>query len=212
MTGAAPTALVLTRPVVRLVDLADLSAVPAPLRDRAERIEVVRITQAAMPQMLPRAFLTRRIRAQLPLLAGWADRHLAAAYVVSYRRPDAADDGQCLRALSDIAEGDVLRAEKFVVSDCTQRVGAQAFYRYVPSERAVRARRAIGAGTVAPRFAGFESTLAYAGDELTLLASSGPVAVTRQIRLLQSARPGERVFVRTADGEVLSAPFQGAGR
>jgi hypothetical protein len=47
---------------------------------------------------------------------------------------------------------------------------------------------------------------------MTLSASSGPVTVTRRVRLLQSARDGERLFAQTPEGDLLSAPFRGAGR
>jgi hypothetical protein len=147
------------------------------------------------------------------LLADWSSRHVAASYVVTYRPPHAvASAEQCLRAQRPIAAGSVLRSEDFASADCTHADRTAPVYRYVPAERAVRARAAIPAGSVLPRFAGHGRTLAHAGDTMTLSASSGPVTVTRRVRLLQSARDGERLFAQTPEGDLLSAPFRGAGR
>lgn len=207
-----PRALVLAQPVVRLGDLVDVASAPAALRQRAARIEIVAARPGAA-QRLPRAFVLARIRAQLPLLADWSNRHVAASYVVTYRPILGAESGErCLRAQRHVAAGSVLRGEDFASADCAQGERTASFYRYAPAERAVRARAAIPAGSVLRRFAGHGRTLAHAGDTMTLSASSGAVTVTRRVRLLQSARDGERLFAQTPEGDLLSAPFRGAGR
>jgi hypothetical protein len=207
-----PRALVLAQPVVRLGDLVDVASAPAALRQRAVRLEIA-AARPGVPQTLPRAFVLARIRAQLPALAHWSSRHVAASYVVTYRPPHAVASGErCLRAQRHVAAGSVLRSEEFASVDCAQVERTASLYRYVPAERAVRARAAIAAGSVVPRFAGHGRTLAHAGDTVTLSASIGPVTVTRRVRLLQSARDGERLFAQTPEGDLLSAPFRGAGR
>ena len=45
-----------------------------------------------------------------------------------------------------------------------------------------------------------------AGDEVTLTASIGRAVVSRSAKALQTARPGQRFFVRTADGTIFVAP------
>ena len=44
------------------------------------------------------------------------------------------------------------------------------------------------------------------GDTLTLRVAIGPVEIEREVYALQSGRRGRPVFVRTAEGRVLSAP------
>lgn len=44
------------------------------------------------------------------------------------------------------------------------------------------------------------------GQRLYVTARSGPVAVERQVRALQSARPGQSVFVQAEDGTVFAVP------
>ena len=45
-----------------------------------------------------------------------------------------------------------------------------------------------------------------AGDSVTITASIGRAVVSRSARALQTARPGQRFFVRTADGTIFVAP------
>lgn len=213
LAGGEPSrAVIVTEPVVRLVDLVDLASVPSALRKRAARLEVAAMSRG-VAQALPRAFVLARVRAQLPLLAQWSDRHVAAGYVVTYRPPTTVPAGdRCLRAQRDVAAGSVLRSSDFASADCVKLDRARPLYRYVTGERSVRAREAIAAGSVVPRFAGYGRTAAYAGDVMTLSASSGPVTVSRRVRVLQSAREGERLFAQSPDGDVFSAPFLGAPR
>jgi hypothetical protein len=142
----------------------------------------------------------------VPALGRWAEAHVRHDdLLLRGARSAAAPRADCLAALRDIAAGDVLRAGDFDLAACEAVRPARAF-RYVASQRAVRAARPIGAGEVIPRFAGYGVTAAYAGDTMMLLAVSGPVAVAREVRALQSARDRERMLVRTPDGQVLSVP------
>ena len=45
-----------------------------------------------------------------------------------------------------------------------------------------------------------------AGDSVLLTASIGRAVVSRSVTALQTARPGQRFFVRTADGTIFVAP------
>lgn len=42
---------------------------------------------------------------------------------------------------------------------------------------------------------------------MTLAISAGPVRIERRVEVLQPSREGQQVFVRTAEGAVLSAPL-----
>ncbi|MBX9813655.1 MAG: hypothetical protein K2X76_03035, partial [Sphingomonas sp.] len=45
------------------------------------------------------------------------------------------------------------------------------------------------------------------GAPLTLRAMAGPIVIEREVRAVQPARAGGRVFVRDADGHVFAAPL-----
>jgi hypothetical protein len=47
------------------------------------------------------------------------------------------------------------------------------------------------------------------GEELTVRVTSGPFDIQRQATALQSAKPGERLSVRTADGAALAVQCEG---
>lgn len=48
------------------------------------------------------------------------------------------------------------------------------------------------------------------GQRLRLVTASGPVEVERDVEAMQAARPGHLLFVKTSDGEILTARFAGA--
>lgn len=50
------------------------------------------------------------------------------------------------------------------------------------------------------------------GSRLTMVASVGPVRVTRAVEALQQTRPGGRLFVRDGDGQILSVRYSGPNR
>ncbi|HEY0959847.1 MAG TPA: hypothetical protein VGE05_11340 [Novosphingobium sp.] len=210
--AAPPRTVIVAQPVVMLGDLVDLASIPIPLRARAVRIEIGATSPGSAPRLVTRRSIIRRIRAQLPFLGGWAEAYIVRDYTVLYRAQAAeARNEDCLRALRDIAENEVVRSEDFTAAQCGKTVSSGTF-RYIAAERTVRARRRIAASSVVPLFAGYGVTAAYAGDTLTLLASNGPVTVTRQMRAMQSVRRRERVLVQSDDGQVLSVPYAGTAR
>ena len=48
----------------------------------------------------------------------------------------------------------------------------------------------------------------HRGDHLHLTTIAGPVRVEREVEALQSARDGQRLFVRAADGQTLSVVYR----
>ncbi len=48
------------------------------------------------------------------------------------------------------------------------------------------------------------------GDTLSLVVFSGSARIERKVEALQAARPGEHLFVRAADGDVLSVQYERA--
>lgn len=138
--------------IVHLSDVADLSALPAGLRDRAGSTPVARLRSG--DQVLSSRTLAARARGAVPALSAWLppspDRpiHVRSSEILRTVRPDA----PVALALEPIVE---------------------------------------------------------VGDALTVSVQIGPVVVEREVRALQPGRPGRAIFVRTAEGAVLSAGFMG---
>ncbi len=121
------------------------------------------------------------------------------------------DSVQCLRAVVAVQVDSVPRSDEFVPTGCERGQGG-AVYRYDRSSGITRLARAIAAGETVPRFPEFGIDMVRPGQILYLLVVSGPVTIERKVQALQAARPGQRVFVETGDGEIVSARYQEALR
>ena len=70
-----------------------------------------------------------------------------------------------------------------------------------------RAGTDLAAGTYLGRISAPPGVAVDKGAKLTLVATAGPVRVSREVVALQAGRPGGRLFVRDAEGNVTSAPL-----
>lgn len=125
---------------VRLGEISDLSALPAPLRARAAAVVVLAMAPPASHHS--HAALAARARALLPALGPWLPRSYPGRLSVPPATP----------------------------------------------------------GIAAVALATTEAVAA--GDAVTLRVRTGPFEIRREARALQPAKPGQAVFVRTADGVV----------
>jgi len=50
------------------------------------------------------------------------------------------------------------------------------------------------------------------GEKLYVTVRVGPVLVQREVEALQPANPGQKLFVRAADGQVISVLYAGDGK
>lgn len=80
-------------------------------------------------------------------------------------------------------------------------------FRYDKLLRTVQTLRDLAPGDVVRGPPSFAVPDVRPGDVAVLVARVGPVTVRREVRALQPARPGQRLFVQAADGEVFSVPF-----
>lgn len=205
-----PAAEVVVRhPVVVLGEVADLSGLAPALRGRGALIPVARVPQGRSDISVTGAEIIARVRAHMPVLAGLA---LPARLAIHYAPDPAVHDqtshnAMCLQARSDIAPGAVLQSEDFAEKACSGPTMNRAF-RFDPGRRAVVASQTIPAGAFITRYRDYGRTAAYAGQSLSLISTVGPVTVSREVSALQSASADDRLFVRTADGEVLSVQFR----
>ena len=110
----------------------------------------------------------------------------------------------CFRAANDLPAGSVLRRSSVETTGCDEaelaaglsfdrRLGVPIAHRFVA--------RGEYLGSVAPA----PDDLVRGGDTLTLRIDDGPVRIEREVRALQAGGHAERIFARTADGDVIAA-------
>jgi len=118
-----------------------------------------------------------------------------------------ADAGACLRAVRPVAAGAIAVRADFEAAPCA---GAGSALAYDRAARVARLRRGLEAGEVVR---GSRSALSAVrpGQNLTLQARVGQVAIEREVEVVRPARAGEQVIVRGADGRAFAAPAPGAG-
>jgi hypothetical protein len=204
--GLTPAAeVVLADRQIRLGDVADLSAL-AP----AQRIRLAPRVLAVIPAgrtgiILSREALGALVRRSVPGLAvGSQDETSPLTFRVAAGNPERRPSG-CAELARPLAAGAPLSAADLVAADC--RESAPSAVRFDRLDRVARAERDLAAGTYLGRISAAPAVAVDKGAKLTLVATAGPVRVSREVVALQAGRPGGKVFVRDSEGNVTSAPL-----
>jgi flagella basal body P-ring formation protein FlgA len=116
--------------------------------------------------------------------------------------------GHCLKALAALPEGSIPVSEKFRRVDCPSSEAPAAAFRYDRVQGSSHLSRSILEGEVVPIFPEFEMRLVQPGQTLLMVISTGAARIERKVEALQTARPGQKLFVRSADGQILSARYE----
>lgn len=114
----------------------------------------------------------------------------------------------CLRALEPLAEDQVPTSAEFAPADCVGTEGTRAYW-YDRSRHTTRLVRQLEKGEIVAAFPEYGKDIVVPGQTLALVSSVGVVRVERQVEALEEARPGQRLFVRSTDGDVLSVRYEG---
>jgi hypothetical protein len=114
----------------------------------------------------------------------------------------------CLRATHAMAAGAVPTAKDFAPAPCDGNKRASAI-RYDVALRAARLSRTLQPDEIIPAIPPALMAGVGPGDTLTVQAHVGPVVVQREVEALQAAHPGQKLFVRAADGTVMSVIYPG---
>ncbi|HWA90283.1 MAG TPA: hypothetical protein VG889_09630 [Rhizomicrobium sp.] len=117
-----------------------------------------------------------------------------------------AGDASCIRALGPLASGSVPQPDGFERVACPK--DASRPYRYDRAGGIARLTREVAAGEVLRPAPELDVAMVRPGDTLELTSGAGPVRIERDVTALQAARPGQRLFVRAADGQVLSVRYE----
>jgi hypothetical protein len=118
---------------------------------------------------------------------------------------------KCVEAAGAIAPGGQISNKDVRAVVCSSTRTAAAVVR--DHDRGiVTAAAAIQPGDYLGQLLVTDAPAVARGDKLTLVSKAGPVTISRQVTALQSAAPEHRrLFVRTEDGSVFSAPLAAGG-
>ena len=149
------------------------------------------------------AWLRRRVPGHpLPLLLGGPVRFVAAHAATMGRTGRA-----CFALRHNLAAGDYVTEQTVTAAPCQATIPASLPLRFDPTAGAARADAPLAAGTYLGPLALREGRIVEQGRSLTLAITAGPVRIERRVAAMQSARSGHALFVRTAEGAILAAPF-----
>jgi len=115
---------------------------------------------------------------------------------------------QCLRVLTPLDANAIPRSESFEMAMCPAGHMDRTVFRYDRALGLTRATRAIAAAEVVPAYLEFGEEIVVPGQLLRLRVASGAVRVQREVKALQRARSGQRLFVKSADGEIFSVIYE----
>lgn len=210
LTPAAEVAL--TGRQIRLADVADLSPL-AP----AERSLLAPRVLASIPAgrsgiTLSRQAVSALVRRSVPGLRVRAETDSPLVFRVAASADERPRTG-CAELARPLASGAPLSGADLIPADCREE--AASGLRFDRADGVARADRDLAAGTYLGRVSATPVVAVDKGDKLTLVATEGPVRVSREVVALQAGRPGGRLFVRDSEGNVTSAPLatqDGAGQ
>jgi flagella basal body P-ring formation protein FlgA len=117
--------------------------------------------------------------------------------------------GECLRVRVPIAANVFPDAASFESVACAATQVVPAFD-HDATAQITRTARILLPGEIVPLYPEFGADIIRPGETLQLVARSGAVRIVRQVQALQSARSGERLFVKSNDGQIFSARYEAA--
>lgn len=135
--------------------------------------------------------------ADIILLAG-----LNLAPAASVQTPQ----GHCLKALLALAADSVPMAADFVAADCPGKPAAA--FRYDSAARSSRLLRPVAQNEIVPWFPEFGQKMVQPGQVLNIVIHAGAARIERKVEALQTARPGQKLFVRSSDGQMHSVRYE----
>lgn len=190
---------------VRLGDVADLSALEPATRSRLAPRVIAMVPAGRSNVAVPREALRTLVRRSVPWLAVRAEAEKAPLAIRVAASLDRSAGG-CAELARPLAAGAALSDRDLAPVPCDRKAAA-APLRFDRLDRVTRAEGDLAAGTFLGRVSAPPAVAVDKGDKLTLVATEGPVRVSREVVALQAGRAGGRLFVRDSEGNVTSAPL-----
>jgi hypothetical protein len=111
----------------------------------------------------------------------------------------------CMKLVSPVEAGAYPTRADLAPADCAQP--AAAAFVHDRTAGSVRALRDLAAGEIVASVPLSSVAGIRPGQPLVIEAHVGPVVVRRQVEALQAARPGEKLFVKAAEGAPFAIPY-----
>lgn len=198
-----------------LGEVADLSIMPLALRRLADGLVLVRFSTGQRPSRISYAYLSARARGQMPALSPWLrgieDGSLMLGYPETETQATLPSTTNCLQALRPIAAGTAAQDVDFQTAPCKARRTSQSFV-YDRQAGSIRVSHAIVQDELITHYAGYGEKRIRPGDRVLIQAGAGAVRIEREVEALQSANEGQRLFVKTDDGQAFAVELRGDDR
>jgi hypothetical protein len=118
-----------------------------------------------------------------------------------------AHDLRCLEVRAPLAAGAIPLSQQFAPADCPA-ASVQVAFHYDRATGATTLARPLAAGEIVPVYPEYGAAMVHPGEMLKLVVATGAVRIERQVEAMQPARPGQRLFVKSADGQILSVRYE----
>lgn len=138
---------------------------------------------------------------------------MAAALILLATIQLSGDGASCARVVRPVAQGQVLVSADFAAAPCEavdRTTAAPRPWRYDSAAHVLRARAPLTAGRIVDAPPSALLAVVRPGQALRVSVRAGAVIVEREVVALQSARAGQRVFVRDVRGGVFAAQLPAA--
>lgn len=209
------SAVTVERPTVVLADVADLTALPEAIAQRAATVPVISLARSATAVRVDARRLAESARRAMPMLGPWLANVPAAHVDIARLGSDAAGSKaapSCVRVLAEIPVDASPSASQIRPARCPGDNAVRA-WRYDAESQVVRAARMIAAGEIVQSPATSRLATVHRGGRVFDTVQVGAVTVTRSGTALADAGPRHAAPVLTgnADIQIWRTPSDGQG-
>ncbi|WP_322081137.1 hypothetical protein [Burkholderia sp. BCC1972] len=203
------------RPTVMLADVADLTALPESVAQRAATVPVMSLARSATAVRVDARRLATSARRAMPMLGSWLANVPAANVDITLLRITEANNASspsCVTVLEDLPVDTSPAVSQIQPAGCPGD-GAVRAWRYDAESHVVRTARTMTAGEIVPAPAMSRLATVHRGGRVFDTIQVGAVTVTRSGTALADAGPRHAAPVLTgnADIQIWRAPSDGRG-
>lgn len=185
-------------------DIADLSCVAPESRTTLGDLVVARVPEGRPHLTASRAALAALVRRRVPTLSGMSAGRGAITIMAPATAASHAPSRSCFATRKPIHAGDAISEELLAKAPCAEPA-QRNLLGYDRSEGVVRARIDVPAGVQVGAILVSPELTADTNDQVAYRIRNGATTVERFVTAAQPTL-GPRTFVRTAAGQVFSAP------
>ncbi|VWD46937.1 hypothetical protein BCO18430_07177 [Burkholderia contaminans] len=198
------SAVVVARPTVMLAEVADLTALPESVAQRAATVPVMSLERSATAVRVDARRLAESARRGMPLLAPWLGNVPAANVDITLRQVNVVGHPalpSCVALLADLPVDTSPSAGQIRSARCPDD-GAVRVWRYDADSHVVRAARDIVAGEVVQLPPSSRLAVVHRGGRVFDTVQVGAVTVTRSGTALADAGPRHAAPVLTGNADI----------